>query len=44
MEKYDIRFKLENFDFCSRASVIIYNKEKNKVLVFKVEDGRNFYL
>lgn len=44
MEKYDIRFKLENFDFHSRASVIIYNEEKNKVLLFKVEDGRNFYL
>ena len=36
MEQYDIRFKLENFDFHSRT--IIYNKEKNKVLLFKDED------
>lgn len=42
MEQYDIRFKLENFDFHSRT--IIYNKEKNKVLLFKDEDRRSFYL
>lgn len=44
MEKYDIRLKLENYDFHSRTSVIIYNKKKDKVLLFKVEDGREFYL
>lgn len=44
MSKEDLKFKSDNFDFHSRASVIIYNKDKSKVLLFKVEDGRDFYL
>ena len=44
MSKEDLKFKTDNFDFHSRASVIIYNKDKSKVLLFKVEDERDFYL
>lgn len=44
MSKEDLKFKTDNLDFHSRASVIIYNKDKSKVLLFKVEDGRDFYL
>lgn len=44
MSQEDLKFKINNFDFHSRASVIIYNKDKSKVLLFKVEDGRDFYL
>ena len=44
MSQEDLKFKINNFDFHSQASVIIYNKDKSKVLLFKVEDGRDFYL
>lgn len=40
----DLKFKIDNNSFHSRASAIIYNKDKTKVLLFKVEDGRDFYL
>lgn len=40
----DLKFKLDNNSFHARVSAIIYNKDKTKVLLFKVEDGRNFYL
>ena len=40
----DLKFKLDNNSFHARASAIIYNKDKTKVLLFKVEDGRDFYL
>ncbi|MBE6152789.1 MAG: NUDIX domain-containing protein [Firmicutes bacterium] len=40
----DLDFKLNNFRFNSRVSAIIYNKDKSKVLLFKVEDGRDYFL
>ena len=40
----DLKIKIDNNSFHARASAIIYNKDKTKVLLFKVEDGRNFYL
>ena len=40
----DIDFKFDNNRMNSRVSVIIYNKDKSKVLLFKVNDGRTFYM
>lgn len=40
----DLKIKINNNSFHSRSSAIIYNKDKTKVLLFKVEDGRDFYL
>lgn len=40
----NIDFTKDGFRFNSRSSAIIYNKDKTKVLLFKVEDGRKFYL
>ena len=40
----DLKIKINNNIFHSRASAIIYNKDKTKVLLFKIEDGRDFYL
>lgn len=39
----NLDFIRENFRFNARASALIYNKEQNKVLLFKVE-GRDFYM
>ena len=40
----DLDFQKDNFRFNARVSAIIYNKDKTKVLLFKVEDGRDYYL
>lgn len=40
----DLKMEINNNSFHSRASAIIYNKDKTKVLLFKIEDGRDFYL
>lgn len=40
----DLDFKNDKFRFNARVSAIIYNKDKTKVLLFKVNDGRNFYM
>ena len=40
----DLEVKVDNSSFHARASAIIYNKDKTKVLLFKVNDGRDFYL
>ena len=40
----NLDFKLNDFSFNARVSAIIYNKDKSKVLLFKVDDGRDFYL
>lgn len=40
----NIDFWKDNNRFNARVSAIIYNSEKNKILLFKVDDGRNFYL
>ena len=40
----DLEYEKGNFRFSARVSAIIYNKDKSKVLLFKVEDGRDYYL
>ena len=40
----NIDFQKDNYRFNARASAIILNKEKSKVLLFKVEDGRDYFL
>lgn len=40
----NIEFKKDNYRFNARASAIIFNKDKSKVLLFKVEDGRDYFL
>ena len=40
----DIDFRFENNRLNARVSVIIYNKDKSKVLLFKINDGRSFYM
>ena len=40
----DLKYRINNNSFHSRSSAIIYNKDKTKVLLFKVDDGRDFYL
>lgn len=40
----NIDFEKDNYRFNARASAIIFNKEKNKILLFKVEDGRDYFL
>ena len=40
----NIDFKKNNYEFNARVSAIIYNKDKTKVLLFKVEDGRDYFL
>jgi 8-oxo-dGTP pyrophosphatase MutT (NUDIX family) len=40
----DIDFKKGIFKFNARAAAIIYNNDKTKILLFKVEDGRDYYL
>lgn len=40
----NIDFEKDNYRFNARASAIILNKEKNKILLFKVEDGRDYFL
>lgn len=40
----DLDFKLNDFRFNARVAAIIYNKDKTKVLLFKVEDEIDYYL
>lgn len=40
----NIDFEQDNYRFNARASAIILNKDKKKILLFKVEDGRDYYL
>ena len=40
----DLKIKINNNIFHSRASAIIYNKDKTKVLLFKADEARNFYM
>ena len=40
----NIDFEKDNNRFNARVSAIILNKDKNKILLFKVEDGRDYYL
>lgn len=40
----NLDFVKDNYRFNARASAIILNKDKSKVLLFKVEDGRDYFL
>lgn len=40
----DLDFSNENNRFNARVAAIIYNNDKTKVLLFKVDDGRDFYM
>lgn len=40
----NIDFEKDNYRFNARASAIILNKNKTKILLFKVEDGRDYFL
>ena len=44
-DKMNIDFRFNDKDrFLVRASAIIYNKDKTKVLLFTINDGRDYYL
>lgn len=40
----NIDFEKDNYRFNARASAIILNENKTKILLFKVEDGRDYFL
>ena len=40
----NIEFKKDNDRFSARTAAIIYNHDKTKVLLFKVEDGRDYFI
>lgn len=40
----NIDFEKDNNRFNARSSAIILNKDKSKVLLFRVEDGRDYFL
>ena len=40
----NLDFTKDNYRFNARVSAIILNKEKNKILLFKIEDGRDYFL
>ena len=40
----NLDFTKNNYRFNARASAIILNEKKDKILLFKVEDGRDYFL
>ena len=40
----NLDFEKNNYRFNARVAVIIFNSDKTKILLFKVEDGRDYYL
>ena len=40
----NIDFEKENYKFNARVSALIYNKNQDKILLFKIEDGRDYYM
>lgn len=40
----NLDFTKDNYRFNARASAIILNEKKDKILLFKVEDGRDYFL
>ena len=43
-EHMNIDFIKDNFKFNARVSALIFNKNKDKILLFKIEDGRDYYM
>lgn len=39
----DITYKRDNYQFILRTSIVIFNKDMNKILLFQVND-KNFYM
>ena len=40
----NLDFTKDNYRFNARASAIILNEKQDKILLFKVEDGRDYFL
>lgn len=40
----NVDFVKDDYRFNARASAIILNEKKDKILLFKVEDGRDYFL
>lgn len=40
----NVDFVKDDYRFNARASAIILNAKKNKILLFKIEDGRDYFL
>ena len=40
----NLDYEINEYRFNARVSAIIYNNDKTKVLLFKVDDGRDFYM
>lgn len=40
----NLDFTKDDYRFNARVSAIILNKDKTKILLFKVEDGRDYYM
>lgn len=40
----NIDFTKDDYRFNARVSAIILNKDKTKILLYKVEDGRVYYM
>ena len=43
-ENMNIDFIKYNYKFNARVSAIILNRSKDKILLFKIEDGRDYYM
>lgn len=40
----NLDYEIDNYRFNARVSAIIYNEDETKVLLFKIDDGRDFYM
>lgn len=40
----NLDYAIADYRFNARVSAIIYNEDKTKVLLFKIDDGRDFYM
>ena len=40
----NVDFVKDDYRFNARASAIILNEKKDKILLFKIEDGRDYFL
>lgn len=40
----NIDFTKDNYKFNARVSAIILNESKSKILLFKIDDGRDYFM
>ena len=40
----NIDFTKNNYKFNARVSAIIFNESKDKILLFKINDGRDYFM